>query len=195
MSRYGGGGRAPPDTHGMVSLKVDGISSRTVVEDLRDLFGKFGQIGDIYIPREKVSGEHRGFAFVRFYDKDSAEDAIDSMDGRRYEGRELGVTLARYGRTERLDLRSRSRSRERRRSRSRGRGRSRSRSRSRRRERSRSSRSRSRSRSRDRKSRSRSRRRSGEKRRGDSKSGSREKRSRSRERRRSRSRSYSRSRS
>ena len=33
------------------------------------LICRFGQIGDIYIPREKVSGEHRGFAFVRFYDK------------------------------------------------------------------------------------------------------------------------------
>ena len=82
----------------MTSLKVDGISSRTVVEDLRDLFDKyelpihffsilylcqpcsgfvkfspficrFGKIGDIYIPREKASGEHRGFAFVRFFDK------------------------------------------------------------------------------------------------------------------------------
>jgi len=93
MSRYG---RAPPDTRGMTSLKVDGISSRTVVADLEYLFEKYGRLGDVYIPRERGSGEHRGFAFVRFVNKDDAEDAIDSMDGRTFEGRELRVQLAKY---------------------------------------------------------------------------------------------------
>lgn len=36
----------------------------------------------------------------RFYDRRDAEDAIDSMDGRSYDGRELRVALAKYGRPE-----------------------------------------------------------------------------------------------
>ena len=53
----------------MVSIKVDGISSRATVSDLEYLFEKYGEIGDIYIPRDRNSRDNRGFAFIRFYDK------------------------------------------------------------------------------------------------------------------------------
>lgn len=36
--------------------------------------------------------------FHRFYDKRDAEDALDAMDGRLLDGRELRVQMARYGR-------------------------------------------------------------------------------------------------
>lgn len=36
--------------------------------------------------------------FDRFYDKRDAEDALDAMDGRLLDGRELRVQMARYGR-------------------------------------------------------------------------------------------------
>lgn len=49
----------------MVSLKVDNLTYRTTVEDLKKTFGKFGEIGDIYIPRDAYSMESRGFAFIR----------------------------------------------------------------------------------------------------------------------------------
>lgn len=35
---------------------------------------------------------------ARFYDKRDAEDALDAMDGRLLDGRELRVQMARYGR-------------------------------------------------------------------------------------------------
>lgn len=163
------GRRMPPDTRGMTSLKVDGISSRTVVADMEALFEKYGRVGDIYIPRDKNNGVNRGFAFIRFLHKDDAEDAIDSLDGRTYDGRELRVQMAKYDRTERDRDMGRDRGRSRSRSRSRGRRRERSRSRSRSRGR--------RSRSKERRSRSRSR---GSKSSRDSRSRSRGKRSRSR---------------
>ncbi|KDR12966.1 serine/arginine-rich splicing factor 2 isoform X1 [Zootermopsis nevadensis] len=145
-------GRPPPRIEGMVSLKVDNLTYRTTPEDLRRVFERCGEVGDIYIPRDRFSRESRGFAFVRFYDKRDAEDALDAMDGRLLDGRELRVQMARYGRPSspyrRHSRRRRSRSRSRRRSRTRSRSRSRSRhSRSRSRRRS-YTRSRSRSRSR-----------------------------------------------
>lgn len=36
--------------------------------------------------------------FNRFYDKRDAEDALEAMDGRMLDGRELRVQMARYGR-------------------------------------------------------------------------------------------------
>lgn len=133
-------GRPPPRIEGMVSLKVDNLTYRTTPEDLRRVFERCGEVGDVYIPRDRFTRESRGFAFVRFYDKRDAEDALDAMDGRMLDGRELRVQMAR----------SRSRSRRRSRSRSHRRrspSRSRSKSRSRSRSDSKSSRGRSRSRS------------------------------------------------
>ncbi|EFN61874.1 Splicing factor, arginine/serine-rich 2 [Camponotus floridanus] len=91
-------GRPPPRIDGMVSLKVDNLTYRTTPEDLRRVFERCGEVGDIYIPRDRFTRESRGFAFVRFYDKRDAEDALDAMDGRLLDGRELRVQMARYGR-------------------------------------------------------------------------------------------------
>jgi len=136
--RDGGGGKGPPpDISKMVSLKVDGLSHRSTTEDLESLFEKYGRIGDTYIPKDYRTKESRGFGFVRFYSKNDAEDAIDALDGRKYDGRELSVQYARYDRPdERRDRRGggggRDRDRYRDRSRSRERDRSRVRSRDRR---------------------------------------------------------------
>ncbi|XP_055371038.1 serine/arginine-rich splicing factor 2 [Condylostylus longicornis] len=95
MSR---GNRPPPRIDGMVSLKVDNLTYRTTPEDLRRVFERCGEVGDIYIPRDRFTRESRGFAFVRFFDKRDAEDALEAMDGRVVDGRELRVQMARYGR-------------------------------------------------------------------------------------------------
>ncbi|KAI5699127.1 hypothetical protein M8J76_012501 [Diaphorina citri] len=91
-------GRPPPRIEGMVSLKVDNLTYRTTPDDLRRVFERCGEVGDIYIPRDRFTRESRGFAFVRFFDKRDAEDALDAMDGRMLDGRELRVQMARYGR-------------------------------------------------------------------------------------------------
>ena len=38
----------------IVSLKVDGLSHRTSIDDLEALFDKYGRIGDVYIPKVSV---------------------------------------------------------------------------------------------------------------------------------------------
>jgi len=118
----GGGGRGPPpDITKMVSLKVDGLSHRSTIEDLESLFEKYGRIGDVYIPKDYRTKESRGFGFVRYYSKNDAEDAIDALDGRKYDGRELSVQYARYDRPDERRGGRGDRGRDRSRSRSRGR--------------------------------------------------------------------------
>merc|ERR1711990_1187526 len=154
--------RGPPDIGGMVSLKVDNLSYRTSTETLRRKFERYGDVGDAYIPRDRHTGDSRGFGFVRFNDKRDASDAIKGMDGYEMDGRELRVDYARHerpaahgggGRGGR-DRGGRDRGGRDRGGRDGGYGRRRSGSRDRRRSRSRS-RSARRSRSRDRRSRSR----------------------------------------
>ncbi|XP_002161458.1 serine/arginine-rich splicing factor 2 isoform X1 [Hydra vulgaris] len=98
MSAKFDGSRGPPQIEGMVSLKVDNLTYRTSMEDLERYFKKYGELGDIYIPRDRNTHESRGFAFVRYYEERDAEDAMDSMDGKVIDGREIRVAMARYGR-------------------------------------------------------------------------------------------------
>lgn len=90
--------RRPPNIEGMTSLKVDNLSYRITPDELRPMFEKYGEVGDIYIPRDRFTKESRGFAFVRFFDRRDADDAMDRMDGYVLDGREMRVQLARYGR-------------------------------------------------------------------------------------------------
>ncbi|KAH7726983.1 ADP-ribose pyrophosphatase [Aphelenchoides avenae] len=96
MSR-GGDRNAPPSIRGLYSLKVDNISYDTTLGDLRRLFEKYGEIGDIYIPRDRHR-QSRGFAFVRYYEKKDADYAIDRVDGRHVDGRTVRVSFAKYDR-------------------------------------------------------------------------------------------------
>ena len=91
-----GRGKTPPDINHLHSIMVFNISYKTRKEELYRSFDSFGDIADVYIPRDKY-GESRGFGFVRFYDRRDAEDA-KSMDGQVIGGRRIGVQMAKYGR-------------------------------------------------------------------------------------------------
>ncbi|GAA50546.1 serine/arginine-rich splicing factor 2 [Clonorchis sinensis] len=95
MERYA---KSPPRIEGMVSLKVDNLAYRTTIEDLRRVFSRYGEVGDVYIPRDPYTFESRGFAFVRYPTDREADSAIREMDGRRIDGREIRVQRAKYGR-------------------------------------------------------------------------------------------------
>ncbi|CAH0489158.1 hypothetical protein KXD40_007141 [Peronospora effusa] len=89
---------APPNVDTMFTLKVDNVPFQIGSDELRDLFSKYGEIGDVYIPRARGSNESRGFAFVRFMEKRDAEDAIEGMEGQDFQGRDLRVQFAKQRR-------------------------------------------------------------------------------------------------
>jgi RNA recognition motif-containing protein len=60
------GRKAPANVEDLFTLKVDNIPNSTTAEFLRQEFGGFGEIGDIYIPKKFKSDELKGFAFVRY---------------------------------------------------------------------------------------------------------------------------------
>lgn len=94
--RGGGGGgfrRPPRDVDRMHSLRVGNLPFSAMADDLMPLFEKYGDVGDVYLPKERDTGRSRGFAFVRYHEKRDAEDAIDALDGRQYDGRELKISM------------------------------------------------------------------------------------------------------
>jgi hypothetical protein len=86
--------RPAPRSHFVCVPRVAACSP----EDLKDMFGKYGTIGDVFIPRDRVTGGSRGFAFVRFLDKAAAEKAMEEMNGQRDSACARGRGRARGGR-------------------------------------------------------------------------------------------------
>ncbi|XP_042638206.1 serine/arginine-rich splicing factor 2-like [Orycteropus afer afer] len=82
----------------MISLKVDNLACHTLSSTLRRLFERYGNVGDVYIPRDPITNKSRSFGFVRFYNRSDAEVAMHALHRVMLHGRELWVQMARYGR-------------------------------------------------------------------------------------------------
>ncbi|EFJ50216.1 hypothetical protein VOLCADRAFT_120666 [Volvox carteri f. nagariensis] len=95
----GGGSRAP-----RVSLVVRNLPLDIRAEDLRSKFEKYGELKDVYIPRDYYTQRPRGFGFVEFKDTRDAEDAMYSLDRSTINGREISVTFSREGRKTPRDM-------------------------------------------------------------------------------------------
>ncbi|KAF4360379.1 hypothetical protein F8388_019465 [Cannabis sativa] len=95
MSHFGRSG--PPDIRDTYSLLVLNITFRTTADDLFPLFDRYGKVVDVFIPRDRRTGESRGFAFVRYKYADEAQKAVEKLDGRVVDGREIMVQFAKYG--------------------------------------------------------------------------------------------------
>ena len=104
--RYGGrgGGRDLP-----TSLLVRNLRHDCRPEDLKRPFGQFGQLKDVYLPKDYYSGEPRGFGFVQYMDPADADEAKYHMDGTMLLGRQLTVVFAEENRKKPQDMRSRDR--------------------------------------------------------------------------------------
>ena len=64
-------------------------------EKLRAMFSKFGEVSEATVIKDKYSGRSKGFGFVTFSDDASGNKAIEEMNEKEVEGRQLKVNEAR----------------------------------------------------------------------------------------------------
>ena len=75
-------------------LYVGNMSFKTTEDDLRNAFGQFGSVTDVYIANDRETGRPRGFAFVTFATAEESKVAIEKMNGVDLDGRQLTVNEA-----------------------------------------------------------------------------------------------------
>ena len=75
-------------------LYVGNLSFKTTEADLRDAFGQFGSVTDVYIASDRETGRPRGFAFVTFSTDTESKLATEKMNGTDLDGRPLTVNEA-----------------------------------------------------------------------------------------------------
>jgi RNA recognition motif-containing protein len=73
---------------------VGNMSFDTTREELQELFAQAGEITEVVVPTDRMSGRPRGFAFVSFATDEAAAAAIQTLDGKELGGRNLRVNEA-----------------------------------------------------------------------------------------------------
>ncbi|MEN8166615.1 MAG: RNA-binding protein [Pseudomonadota bacterium] len=63
-------------------------------DELRDLFTEFGDVSSANVIMDKFSGRSKGFGFVEMPNDGDAESAIESLNEKEVDGRNLRVNQA-----------------------------------------------------------------------------------------------------
>ena len=74
-------------------IYVSNLPWSTTDEDLKELFGTYGDVASSAVVNDRETGRSRGFGFVEMAPGD-ADKAIAELDGREYGGRALRVNEA-----------------------------------------------------------------------------------------------------
>ena len=77
-----------------MNLYVGNISWNTTEEELKTLFSQYGTVSAVRIITEGHSGRSKGFGFVEMATADSANAAIEALNGNDFGGRDLRVNQA-----------------------------------------------------------------------------------------------------
>ncbi len=76
------------------NIYVGNLPFRTTEDSVRDLFARYGEVQSVKLISDRETGKPRGFGFVEMDDDAAADEAIKSLDGADFEGRNLKVNEA-----------------------------------------------------------------------------------------------------
>jgi RNA recognition motif-containing protein len=76
-------------------LFVGNLSFNLTEGALEELFAQHGKVVSVAIPTDRETGRKRGFAFVEMETEAEAEAAIQNLNGKDVDGRQLAVNQAR----------------------------------------------------------------------------------------------------
>ena len=75
-------------------IYVGNMNYATTDDQLADLFAQFGNVVSADVIVDRFSGQSKGFGFVEMESEEDAQSAIESLDGREFDGRQLRVNVA-----------------------------------------------------------------------------------------------------
>ena len=76
------------------NLYVGNLAYAVTDQDLKDLFSQSGTVESVAVISDKFSGQSKGFGFVEMNDDKQAAQAISTLDGTEFMGRNLKVNEA-----------------------------------------------------------------------------------------------------
>lgn len=77
----------------MRRIYIGNLPYKISKQELQDVFGKFGDVEDIALIKDRNTGLAKGFGFITFGTDAAAQSAL-SMNGQEMNGRALKVSIA-----------------------------------------------------------------------------------------------------
>lgn len=76
-------------------IYVGNLTYSVTDDDLREVFGEYGELASAEVIKDKFSGQSKGFGFVDMPNSAEAETAIKELNESLFKGRKLTVNEAR----------------------------------------------------------------------------------------------------
>ena len=77
------------------NLFVGSLAYATTDETLKAFFEQIGPVASARVITDRDSGRSKGFGFVEMENDDDNQKAVDQLNGKELDGREINVSLAR----------------------------------------------------------------------------------------------------
>lgn len=77
-----------------MKIYIGNLSYKATEAEIREYLSECGEIKELFYPLDSQTNQPRGFAFATFADRQSAEEAINRLDGVEFLGRKLRVNEA-----------------------------------------------------------------------------------------------------
>ena len=78
-----------------MNIYVGNLSYDTTEAELREAFGRFGEVQEARVVEDRETGRPRGFGFVEMPNASEAQKAIAELNGASLQGRNITVNEAR----------------------------------------------------------------------------------------------------
>lgn len=77
------------------NLFIGSLAYATTDDTLKAHFEQIGPVASARVITDRDSGRSKGFGFVEFVNEDDNQKAVDQLNGKELDGREINVSLAR----------------------------------------------------------------------------------------------------
>ena len=61
---------------------------------MRKLFSPYGELEDVKLIIDRMTGRSKGFGFVKFVNEEDAARAMEELNDKEVDGREIKITVA-----------------------------------------------------------------------------------------------------
>ncbi|MFC2138705.1 RNA recognition motif domain-containing protein [Bacteroidota bacterium] len=83
-----------------MNIYVGNLNYSLQEEELKEVFGEYGEVASVKIIKDKVTGRSKGFGFIEMENDSEANNAIQELNGVEVKGRSLKVNQAKPPRNE-----------------------------------------------------------------------------------------------
>jgi RNA recognition motif-containing protein len=83
-----------------MNIYVGNLSYKVEENELRQIFEEYGEVASVKIITDKYSGRSKGFGFIEMNDEEQAKKAIEELNQKEVDGRQIIVNVARPRRTD-----------------------------------------------------------------------------------------------